>query len=103
MRRAALILVVAAACGDGTDKTDACHFGQMQSAATVQDRKVIGGVAPYDADLSLAQRDDELRTSIAARRANQRPRRRSYSSWVTASNATKPPPMTTTFRPRFIR
>src|SRR5438445_12453806 len=40
----------------------------MRSAATVEDRKVIGGVAPYDADPTLAQRDDELRTSIAARR-----------------------------------
>jgi hypothetical protein len=60
---------VGTACGDETDKTDACDLGQTESAATVQDRKIIGAVAPYTADLSLATRDDELRTSIAARRA----------------------------------
>jgi hypothetical protein len=64
-----LILVVAAACSDDVDKTAMCHLGQTQSAATVQDRKVIGGVTPYAADLGLAARDEELRTSIAARRA----------------------------------
>jgi len=40
----------------------------MTGAATIEDRKVIGGVAPYAADLALASRDEELRTSIAARR-----------------------------------
>jgi hypothetical protein len=72
VRRHALALLVAcAACGDNVDKTAACDLsalGETSSAATVQDRKVIGAVAPYVADLSLAARDDELRTSIAARR-----------------------------------
>ncbi len=60
------LLAVVAACGDNIpDKTAAC---QLESAATVQDRKVIGPASPYPADLTLAARDDELRTSIAARR-----------------------------------
>src|SRR5262245_11041760 len=45
-----------------------CSLGTTRSAATVQDRKIVGGVAPYQADLGLASRDDELGTSIAARR-----------------------------------
>lgn len=70
VRRGLLLITVAAACGDNaSDKTAACDLAQQQSAATVQDRKIIGAVAPYAADLSLAARDDELRTSIAARRA----------------------------------
>ncbi len=57
------------ACGDDVlDNTAMCKLGTMASAATVQDRKVIGAVAPYAADYSLAARDEELRTSIAARR-----------------------------------
>jgi len=66
-----LFLVGAAACGDDTDKTAVCHLNlsQRESAATVQDRKIIGGAAPFDADTGLAARDEELRTSIASRRA----------------------------------
>jgi len=45
-----------------------CKLGTAKSAATVQDRKIIGAVAPYQADLGLAARDEELRTSIATRR-----------------------------------
>ena len=58
-----------AACGDnGSDKTAACHLGMAASNVAVQDRKVIGVAAPYAADLGLAAREEELRTSIAARR-----------------------------------
>src|SRR5258706_8687789 len=65
--RLASVLLVLAACGDNVaDKTAAC---QLTSAATIQDRKVIGAAAPYTPDLLLAAREDELRTSIAARRA----------------------------------
>ena len=71
-----------AACGDNLpDKTAMC---QLQSAATVQDRKVIGPAAPYAADLSLAGRDDELRTSIAARRA---------AAWQVVSRVLHPVPL----------
>jgi len=45
-----------------------CKLGTARSAATIEDRKVIGGVVPYAADLGLAARDEELSTSIAARR-----------------------------------
>src|SRR5262245_6613378 len=68
VRRAVLALALCA-CGSETDKTDACEFGSAESAATIQDRKVIGAVAPYVSDDGLAARDEELRTSIAARRA----------------------------------
>jgi hypothetical protein len=56
-------LIVLAACSGEPDKTAACPF---ESAATIQDRKIIGAVAPYQADYTLD--DDTLRTSIAARR-----------------------------------
>jgi hypothetical protein len=70
MRRLAVVLLLAA-CGDSgvTDKTAACNLGETHSAATVVDRKIIGAAAPYTPDLGLAARDEELRTSIAARRA----------------------------------
>jgi hypothetical protein len=69
VRQAALALLVVAACGDDApDKTAMCKLGSTTSAATIQDRKIIGAVAPYQADLTLAARDEELRTSIAARR-----------------------------------
>jgi hypothetical protein len=70
MRQLALALLLVA-CGDNgpADKTAACHLGATQSAATVVDRKIIGAAAPYAPDLGLAARDDELRTSILARRA----------------------------------
>lgn len=58
------LLLLLVACSDPVDKTAACPF---ESAATIQDRKIIGAVAPYQADYTL---DDEmLRTSISARRA----------------------------------
>jgi hypothetical protein len=69
VRRILLGALVVAACGDNVpDKTAMCVISTMQSAATVQDRKIIGAVAPYEADYSLAARDEELRVSIAARR-----------------------------------
>lgn len=69
MRRTALLLLVAA-CGPD-DKTGECDLmmGSSQSASLIQDRRVIGEAAPYTPDLGLAARDEELRTSIAARRA----------------------------------
>lgn len=65
--RTAWVLIVGsfAACGDPPiDKTGVCR-----SAATVEDRKVIGLAAPYVPDLELAARDAELEQSIAQRRA----------------------------------
>ena len=67
--RRAVLAIALCACGSETDKTDACEFGSAESAATLQDRKVIGAVAPYVSDPGLAARDEELKTSIAARRA----------------------------------
>ncbi len=65
------LLIALAACGDNTvvDKTAACELATTTSAATIVDRHIIGVAAPYVPDLSLAARDDELRTSIASRRA----------------------------------
>jgi hypothetical protein len=83
--RAIAALVLLVACGDEpVDKTAMCHFGQQQSAATIQDRKIIGAVAPYAADLSLAAREHELRTSIAARR---------QAAWQTVAKALAPTPL----------
>lgn len=65
---AALVGATQGGCGED-DKTAACDLGEVTSAVTVQDRKAIGLAAPYAADLGLAAREDELRTSIAARRA----------------------------------
>jgi hypothetical protein len=66
---ALLVDLVLGACGDDVpDKTAMCKLGTANSAATIQDRKIIGAVAPYAADVSLATRDEELRNSIAARR-----------------------------------
>ena len=64
------VVVLASACGDD-DKTASCDLGMgsAQSAVTIEDRKVIGVAAPYQADLGMEARDEELRTSIAARRA----------------------------------
>lgn len=62
MRRTLLLLLLVA-CGDQPDKTAACPF---ESAATIQDRKVIGAVAPYVADYGLDE--EALRTSVAVRR-----------------------------------
>lgn len=86
MVRRALLLVAFAGCGDDApDKTAACDLSSAQSASTIQDRKVIGAVAPYAADLTLAHRDDELRTSIAARRA---------AAWQTVAKVLAPVPLT---------
>jgi hypothetical protein len=70
VRRLALLLLVAA-CGpdDKTSECDLMMMGSSESASLIQDRRVIGEAAPYEPDLGLAGRDDELRTSIAARRA----------------------------------
>ncbi|HEU0029645.1 MAG TPA: PPC domain-containing protein [Kofleriaceae bacterium] len=69
MRIALLVVVVAAACGDDrVDKLAACELGTASSAATVEDRKIIGPAAPYAADLTLADREAVLEHSPAARR-----------------------------------
>ena len=61
--------VLASACGDD-DKTSSCDLtGKVESAVKIEDRRIIGQAAPYPADTGLAARDEELRTSIAARRA----------------------------------
>ncbi len=71
VRRIALVVLVAA-CGPD-DKTAECdldlQMGSSASASLIQDRRVVGVAAPYVPDLGLAARDEELRTSIAARRA----------------------------------
>jgi hypothetical protein len=64
----AVIATLAGACGDD-DKTSACDLGMTESAVKIEDRRIIGVAAPYAADLSLSTRDEQLRTSIAARRA----------------------------------
>lgn len=61
--------VLASGCSDD-DKTSSCDLtGSTQSAVKIEDRRIIGPAAAYPADLGLAARDEELRTSIAARRA----------------------------------
>lgn len=82
-----LLAVAAAGCGDEPDKTAACDVGTTSSAATIQDRKVLGGAAPYAADLGLAARDEELRTSIAARRA---------AAWQAVAKVLAPTPLAAT-------
>jgi hypothetical protein len=78
-------LLLVAACGDNVvDKTAACQLATATSAATVQDRKIIGAAAPYTPDLALAMRDDELRTSIAARRA---------AAWQVVERVLQPVPL----------
>ncbi len=65
-----LLAAAAAGCSDD-DKTAACDLsstGTRSSAVVVQDRKIVGPAAPYTPDLGLAARDEELRTSIKARR-----------------------------------
>jgi hypothetical protein len=85
VRRALLVTCLLAACTDEPiDKTKQCALSTMQSAATVQDRKIIGAVAPYAADLSLAARDEELRTSIAARR---------QAAWQVVAKVLAPTPL----------
>ncbi|MBA3397355.1 MAG: PPC domain-containing protein [Deltaproteobacteria bacterium] len=73
MRRAVLVGILIAGCpwgcSDDPDKTAACNLGEVTSAATVQDRKIIGVAAPYVPDAALAAREAELEGSIAARRA----------------------------------
>lgn len=89
MRRSSLALagvLLAGACGDG-DKTAACDLsglGQTASAVQIQDRKVLGLAAPYTPDLGLAARDEELRTSIAARR---------QAAWQVVERALQPVPL----------
>src|SRR5688572_8773340 len=67
---AAVGLLALVACDDD-DKTAACDLsamGEVASAISIQDREVVGLAAPYQPDLGLAARDEELRTSIRARR-----------------------------------
>lgn len=59
-------VVVFGACAG--DKTDACDLSATESAIKIEDRRIVGMAAPYSADLSLAGREEELRTSIAKRR-----------------------------------
>ena len=42
-----VVVVLGAACGDNADPAGACHLGTTQSAASVQDRRIIGEAAPY--------------------------------------------------------
>src|SRR3954468_13966483 len=77
----AVVLLALIGCADHVDKTAACHLSTAHSAATVQDRKVIGGAAVYAPDLGLADRDDELQGSIAARRA---------AAWAVVAKLTQP-------------
>src|SRR3569832_645735 len=67
MRAAVLVSLKGSAAN--TDKTAPRNMSSAQQAATIQDRTVIGGAAEYTPDLGLADRDDELQGSIAARRA----------------------------------
>ena len=88
MRVVALAVAVLAGCGDNTpDKTAQCKLGQATGAATIQDRKIIGAVAPYEADVTLAERDEELRTSIAARR---------QAAWQAVGKVLAPTPLADT-------
>jgi hypothetical protein len=83
--RRLLVVLVIAGCGDNIpDKTAACQLGTARGAATVEDRKIIGGAATYDADLGLAARDDELKTSIAARR---------QAAWNAIAKVLRPVPL----------
>jgi len=70
MRRCSTIILVVAACGtNAVDKPAMCKLGQAASAATIEDRKVLGVAPPYVPDLGLAARDAELAGSMTARRA----------------------------------
>jgi hypothetical protein len=84
-------LVALAGCGDDRDKTAACDLaslgeatGSTTSAATVQDRRILGPAAPYAPDPGLAMRDAELRGSIAARR---------QAAWEVARRVLAPVPL----------
>ena len=83
-------LAAQGACGDDevADKTAVCRMqaarGTATSAATVQDRKIIGAAAPYAPDLGLAARDAELEGSIAARRA---------AAWEIVARVLRPVPL----------
>ncbi|MFN0252642.1 MAG: PPC domain-containing protein [Kofleriaceae bacterium] len=72
MRRFVFCAVLVAGCGPD-DKTTECDLGSgmgsSTSASLIQDRRVTGAAVQYAADTGLAARDEELRTSIAARRA----------------------------------
>ena len=67
--KSAVALLALLGCSEQHDKTAACHLNSTKGAATIQDRKVIGGAAEYPPDLTMAARDGELASSIAARRA----------------------------------
>lgn len=80
----AVLLGFLIACSGETDKTAECDLGTQASAATLQDRKIIGVAAPYVPDLTLATRDAELEGSIAARRA---------AAWQVIEKALQPVPL----------
>ncbi|MGE0871524.1 MAG: PPC domain-containing protein [Kofleriaceae bacterium] len=86
-RRTAIVGVFVATlgCGDNTpDKIAVCQLSATASAVQVQDRKIIGVAAPYAADLSFAGRDEEFRTSIAARR---------HAAWQVVERVLQPIPL----------
>ena len=69
LRTASILALGVLACGDNlVDKAAVCQLGTATSAATIEDRRVIGLAAPYSPDLGLAARDAELEGSIASRR-----------------------------------
>ena len=85
MFRFALVGLCVAACGDNViDKVEACRLATATSAATIEDRRVIGLAAPYAPDLGLAARDSELAGSIAARRA---------AAWQIVERVVQPVPL----------
>ena len=85
MLRFAVVGLCIAACGDNVvDKVAACRLATATSAATIEDRKVIGLAAPYVPDPGLAARDSELAGSIASRRA---------AAWQIVERVVKPVPL----------
>jgi hypothetical protein len=84
----ALSISTIGACGD--DLAPAGGPATCEPAATVSralsavDRRIVGAAAPYPADLGLAAREDELATSIAARRA---------AAWQVVARALAPVPL----------
>jgi hypothetical protein len=84
----ALSIATIGACGD--DLAPAGGPATCEPAATVSralsavDRRIVGAAAPYPADLGLAAREDELATSIAARRA---------AAWQVVARALAPVPL----------
>lgn len=86
MKLFAAAVVAIAACGDNVtvDKTAACRIGVATSAASIEDRRVIGEAPAYAPDVTLAARDGELRGSMAARRA---------AAWQIVERVLRPVPL----------